>query len=119
MAVTIVGPGATLETSSGNMPVEIKLDQIEVFGRLKMTRAQIAQWYGITEAQVATLFRKPEVRIAYDKGRAETVVAVKQKQLQVALNGNVTMLMHTGRRTLARGRFIGSISRIKIWKSIL
>ena len=105
MAVTIV-KGTTAPPKTPEYP-EVKLDQMEVFGRLRMNKKQIADWYGMTHRQVRTMFQNQEIAQAYDRGRAEVVVAIKQKQIEVALGStdasgkvitppNVTMLIHAG-----------------------
>lgn len=95
MAVTINGLNAAQPPAKTLHP-EVKVEQVEVFGRLRMTRAQIASWYGLTSSQVGALFRRQDLKAAYDRGRAETIVALRQKQLELALKGNVQMLIHTG-----------------------
>ena len=99
MAVTINKPAKKMK---GPIPAQtylhekVKADQVEVFGRLRMTHKQIAQYYNLSEGQIAYALRRPDLRAAFEKGRAETVVAIRQKQLQMALAGNVTMLLHAG-----------------------
>jgi len=75
---------------------QIKLEQLEVFGRLRMTHLQIAEYYGVPTRSVTRLMGYSEAKQAYSRGRAETVVAVRQKQLQLALGGNITLLLHAG-----------------------
>lgn len=96
MAVTFTGGREAHDATSKTKYPDLSLDQIEVFGRLRMTKKQIAEWYNLTVHQVSGLFRRPDVRAAYDRGRTETVVAIRQKQLQLALGGNVQMLIHAG-----------------------
>jgi len=96
MPVTILGSGGAIPAPQNASEPEVKLDQFEVFGRLNMTHSQIAAYYGITRGQAVYLMKKPEVRNAYDLGRAQTVIAVRQKQLQLALAGNVQLLIHAG-----------------------
>jgi len=95
MAVKIVGAGKELDPIAKNHP-QVKLEQIEVFGRLRMTVKQIAEYYGMTFPATQHLMRRPDTTGAYNRGRAETVVAVRQKQLQLALGGNTTLLLHAG-----------------------
>lgn len=74
-----------------------------VYGRLKLTNTQIAALEGLTPHQVAHLKRRPDLRAAYDKGRGEAVVAIRQKQLQLALAGSERMLIHAGREFADQG----------------
>lgn len=98
MAISITH-GSVQKTNKSDAPFshpDIKLEQIEVFGRLRMTKAQIADWYGLTQYQIAHAFRHRDVATAFAKGRSQTVVAIRQKQLELALKGNVQLLIHTG-----------------------
>jgi len=81
----------------------VDLDQIESFGRLRLTKQAVSAWYGLTQYQTANLFARSDVRAAYDRGRAQTVAAIRQKQLQLALGNedknippDVRMLLHVG-----------------------
>lgn len=99
MAVTIIGKGKAAPEPPPEKPQlhpQVKADQIEVFGRLRLTQTQIAAWYGLTVNQVQSVLRRPDMKAAYDKGRSEAVVAIRQKQLQLALAGDIRMLLHAG-----------------------
>lgn len=96
MALTIINGGDLPPTFSELEEGLVKPEQVEVFGRLRLTREQIAKWYGVTTNSIETLFRRSEIRAAYDRGRAQTIVALRQKQLQLALGGDVRMLLYTG-----------------------
>lgn len=99
--------GGDLAPPQNSAHPQVVPEQMEVFGRLRMTATQIAQYYGLTAYQVRGLLRRTDLREAYDRGRSETVVAIRQRQLQVALGstdaeGNikvqpdVRMLIHAG-----------------------
>lgn len=70
--------------------------QLEVFGRLRLGAKHIAQFYNISVNRVYDQMRHPECRAAYEKGRAETVIAIRQKMLSMALAGDTRMLLHAG-----------------------
>ena len=80
----------------GNSRTDITPEKFEMFGRLRLSHSQMGQFLGVSAPTLRYHLSKPHLRAAYDKGRAETVVAIRQKQLQVALNGNVTMLLAAG-----------------------
>ena len=96
MAVKIVGAGATVPAPRGANDSVVKLDQIEAFGRLNLSHRLISLYYDLTLSQTRYLLKKPEVAAAFARGRAETTIAVRQKQLQMALAGNTQMLLHAG-----------------------
>lgn len=75
---------------------EMTPDQVEVFGRLRMDFKQIGQYYGVTAGTIRNVMRREDMQTAYDRGRAETIVALRQKQLQMALAGSERMLIHAG-----------------------
>lgn len=71
---------------AGSKPkVFVDPKQVEVFGRLRLSTDHMAQYYGISSSAMAYHLSKPEVREAYDRGRAGMVIAVRQKQVQVAM----------------------------------
>jgi len=106
MAVKIINERAIAPPQNSKHP-QVVPKQMEVFGRLRMTHAQIADYYGLTTAQIGGLRRRSDLKSAYDRGRAETVVAIRQTQLKVALGStdkdgkvvsqpNAQMLIHAG-----------------------
>ena len=102
MAVTIKTQGqATAPPEDRQHPLytrhpDIKPDQWEIYGRLDLTRKQISQLEGLSLAQVGQLMRRADLKAAWDKGRAQTIVALRQKQINLALGGSERMLIHTG-----------------------
>lgn len=106
MALKIVKGGEALAPAETKHP-QVVPAQLEVFGRLRMTPSQIASYYGLTIHQIRGLLRRADLKEAYERGRAETVVAIRQTQLRVALGTtsedgktvippNVQMLIHAG-----------------------
>lgn len=97
MALKIIGQkGATPQAPVATEHPDVEPAQVEVFGRLRMTKQQIAEYYSLTIHQVRGLFTRADIRQAYERGKAQTVLAVRQKQLQMALGGNVQLLLHAG-----------------------
>lgn len=62
--------------------------QVEVFGRLRFTTSQMADYYGISDAAMAYHLQKEENAKALRRGRANVAFAVRQKQLQIALGSD-------------------------------
>lgn len=112
MAVKIINGPQDAAYSSVLTPLQaafpdVSLDQIESFGRLRLEKRAIGSWYGLTGYQVTNLFSRSDVRAAYDRGRVQVVVAIRQKQLQLALGNDgsdgkakldpdVRLLLHAG-----------------------
>jgi len=83
-------------------------EQMRLFGQLNMRARAIADYYGESLGAVQTLMTDPVLRAAYQKGRANCEMNVRQTQLQVALGvkdkeGNYvvppdrSMLMYVGK----------------------
>lgn len=102
MALKIVGKDQEIaEPPATTKYPQVTGQQMEVFGRLRMSIYQIASYYGLAPSVIHNLLRRPDLKQAYERGRAETVVAIRQKQLQLALGSdktpaNVQMLIHAG-----------------------
>ena len=79
------GPSAASPRPGKNPSIHLDPKQLEVFGRLRMTRHQIAAYYGVSDGVIQYQMNKPEIRNAYDRGMAQTIIGVRQKQLTVAL----------------------------------
>ena len=77
---------------------EEKLTQFSVFGRLDLSVKTMSQFIGMSLPLTYTLLRRSDYAQAYNRGRAEAVVAVRQKQLAMALdpNGSERMVIHAG-----------------------
>lgn len=103
MALTIIKLGDMPPSLDQLDGPDIDPEQVEIFGRLRLSRDYIAKWYGITTSQVEKIFKRTEIRAAYDRGRAQIVVALRQKQLELALGNeskkiapDVRLLLHAG-----------------------
>jgi len=79
-----------------NTNIDIDIEQIEVFGRLRIGNAVMAEYYGISPSTMSTYMNRTDFKAAYNRGRAETVIAVRQKQLTNALAGDNRMLIFAG-----------------------
>jgi len=89
-------PNVPTTISSPDAKVTIDLEQIEAFGRLKLTNKQMAAYYNVSVTYIIRLMKRTDARQAYEHGRAETIVAIRQKQMQMALAGDGRMLLHVG-----------------------
>jgi len=97
MAVTINGGQKPPNRSTKNPHhTEMNPAKFEVYGRLNLGTYDIAQLEGCTRAAVGQYMRQPHLRTAYDKGRSECLVAIRQKQVAMALAGDTKMLIYAG-----------------------
>jgi hypothetical protein len=100
MAVTINGGGHPPKKKQAPPKQSDRFNaaKFEVYGRLNLNAIQIAQLEGVSQQVVATGLRRADIRAAYYKGRAELTVAIRQKQIAVALAGDTRMLIHAGEK---------------------
>lgn len=73
-------------------------DKFEVYGRLDLNNTHMAMMERCSRDSIRRAFQNPEIREAYEAGRAEAVVAIRQKQLSVALAGDGHMLRYVGEK---------------------
>jgi len=92
-------------TPLGTTP-RFDLDPIEI-ERLAQCHVTIAEAAGILGVGKRTLERKlsdPEYREAWDRGRSDTALALRRKQMDLAMRGNTRMLIHLGEHLLGQKR---------------
>lgn len=87
MALTINKGGAAIAPQPIYDPtgVNITTDQVEIFGRLRLTLDDMAQYFGISYLSICKFMRRPDMRAAYQRGMTEAKVAIRQKMLTLAL----------------------------------
>jgi hypothetical protein len=100
MAVTVNGGGRAPKwrPKPPKQTDRFSPDKFEVYGRMNLNAVEIANLEGVTQQIVAAGLRRPDLRAAYRKGRAEVTVAIRQKQIAVALAGDTRMLIHAGEK---------------------
>ena len=113
MSVTIKKQGQLVTSIPTKMPAQVKAIQsshpeimpemIEMFGRMDLSNRQIAAYYKVSPATMGALMRRQDLRQAYDRGRVEAVIAIRQTQMQLALGDeekkiapSERMLIHAG-----------------------
>ena len=87
------GPHPLKKPTSKDMSV----DRFYIYGRKRMNSRDIAAMEFATVSQVAQWRRLPHLKQAYERGMAHTKYLIRDKQLEVALQGNVPMLIHVGK----------------------
>lgn len=105
MPITI-NNGELTSSKSGRKRVtaaDLSPEKFEVYGRLRLSVKEIAELEGVSKAQMAQFIRHPKLREAYDMGRAQCVVAIRQKQVAMALAGDTRMLIFAGEKFANQG----------------
>jgi hypothetical protein len=75
----------------------VRTDEVANYARLGAPDTEIGQMVGLSPRQLVRRFGP-----AMEKGRAERKLKLRQKQTEVALDGNVTMLIWLGKQELGQ-----------------
>jgi hypothetical protein len=85
-----------------------KLDpaEVEKLARIGATQREIAAWFKISKATVERHLRNPRLHEMFERGNAAFDLSIRRKQAELAMAGNVTMLIWLGKQRLGqRDRF--------------
>lgn len=92
--------------NSDNLPVkrgrpEVYVDPmvVEKMAAILMSQEEIAHMHGISRVALGVkLKNKPELREAFDRGRAIAKMRLREAQMKYALKGNTPLLIHLGKQ---------------------
>lgn len=79
----------------GRPKIEIDAKEVEKLASWGCKVKEIADWFGVTDD---TIIRRFSEELA--KGRANLQMSLRRKQIDVALKGNVSMLIWLGKQML-------------------
>jgi len=82
-----------------NPRIEIDWDLVKKLAAIHCTQEEIASVVGCS---VDTLTRRPEFAEVFKKGREEGKASLRRKQYEIAMNGNVSMLIWLGKQILGQ-----------------
>lgn len=80
----------------------ITVNELEKLCRLHVTQAEAAAYFGVSVRAVEAALQKPELREAWEQGRANGLLSLKRAQMTKALSGNPTMLIWLGKQLLGQ-----------------
>jgi hypothetical protein len=86
----------------GRPKIEINLKQLERLAELFCTDEELAYGLGISVDTLARRKAESQFAEAMEKGKAKGKTSLRRKQYQVALDGNVTMLIWLGKQHLGQ-----------------
>lgn len=87
----------------GRPPIQFDLDGITALSALNCTLQEVAAFFGVSESSVDHRFtQEPELKAAWEKGRATGKLSLRRKQTELANGGNVTMLIWLGKQLLGQ-----------------
>lgn len=92
---------AAAKRKTGRPPIKFDVKQIEAFGRIGCSYAEIAWALQVSETTIDDRMANDKpFRAAYKKGATESRQGVRRAQLQSALQGNATMQIWLGKQWL-------------------
>jgi hypothetical protein len=88
----------------GRPRIEFDLEAVEGLGRIGATINDMVHVLPASKRTIADRLAEPEgdFRTAYEKGRSLLNSSLRRKQIQVAMTGNVAMLIWLGKQHLAQ-----------------
>lgn len=105
MAVTInQAPAVERAPKRNRTPYSPPPEKYEAYGRLHLDLGEIAALEQVSRAQVGQAMRRPDVKQAYEGGRAQTSMALRQKMITMALAGDSRLLVHAGEKFARLGK---------------
>jgi hypothetical protein len=89
---------------AGRPRIEFDLEAVEGLGRIGATINDMVHVLPASKRTIAERMAEPEgdFRTAYEKGRSLLNSSLRRKQIQVAMTGNVAMLIWLGKQHLAQ-----------------
>jgi len=81
----------------GRPKIDIKPEKVEALASYGCTNTEIAAFFGCDPSQITRRFAK-EVT----KGKETCKIRLRKKQMEVAMHGNVTMLIWLGKQMLGQ-----------------
>jgi hypothetical protein len=87
---------------AGRPPVEIPLDRVELLCELGFTQAELGRHFGVDARTIRNRRKQERFREAMARGEALLCIALRRKQMELALKGDVTMLIWLGKQRLGQ-----------------
>lgn len=80
--------------------VNVDLEQIEKLGMFQVTLDELAAWFKVEKRTVYRWMKRADVVEAFERGKANGRISLRQAQFKSALGGNPTMLIWMGKQLL-------------------
>ena len=91
------------KAKTGRPRIQFDLKEIESLGKLHCTYEEMAGWLGHDEETIRDRMQnEPAFLGAYKKGAGQTKMSLRRKQLQAAMDGNITMMIWMGKQLLGQ-----------------
>lgn len=82
--------------------VEIPVEQLRELAAIGCTQDEIGRVFGLSQSAISRRLEKEPHRSAWEGGRAEGDMSLRRKQYEMAMNGNVVMLLWLGKNRLGQ-----------------
>lgn len=90
--------------------VEINADALEALSAMFATVVEMAGYFGLSKRQFLARLKEPKLADAYRSGRAKGRITLRRKQVEIATEGNSTMLRWLGVQYLGQSQKVRLVS---------
>jgi hypothetical protein len=93
---------------AGAEKIEFNYDLVEGLGKIGATQREMALFFGVAQITIerrmtpGNAYHDPLFFAAYEKGAGQLFVGLRRKQIEIALNGDRTMLIWLGKNLLGQ-----------------
>jgi hypothetical protein len=87
---------------AGRPRLEIDPEKVEQLARVGATQAEMARHFNVSLATLTRRLTEPRYSGVYERGHADLCISLRRKQVELALAGNATMLVWTGKQILGQ-----------------
>lgn len=78
------------------------LFELEKLAAMNASTLEIARWFKVSDDTIERAMKKPEIAAVVARGRALGRISLRRKQMQLAEEGNATMLIWLGKQLLGQ-----------------
>jgi hypothetical protein len=94
--------------NAGRKPVEIDLQDWERLHAMQSTMEEIAGFLGVSTRTIETRLKQPKYAEAAKRGRAKAKISLRRRQMHVAEEGNIRMLIWLGKQMLGQKEVVAN-----------
>jgi hypothetical protein len=76
--------------------------EVEKLASIGATQSEMAHWFGVSISTIEKRLRRKLYRGVVEKGKARLAISLRRKQVQLAEEGNPTMLIWLGKQVLGQ-----------------
>ena len=108
----------------GRPRIEVNWDEFDKLCEFQCTLREIAQWFGCTEDTIQTRVKEKHgviFSVYSEQKRSKGKLSLRRKQLEIAMDGNVTMLIWLGKQYLEQSdkQEVGVSGTVNCWLDVV